>query len=227
MKSRHTILFLLACVALFAFFLRDRLPAESLWVDHDPYGPAERIAPGMILKVHVDEPVRVSYEYERGREEKLTIKMIPDKKITEFLPGVTSDKSIAGSDKQKIKSRGRIRLKAAVTVTAVDQNGVAQIEGAKVLTYENGRARQEISIAGRVHLNDISDKRVVLSKDIADLRVLLRGEPIKRSRNFQVKQVPGPNPGDPPRPAARLSDREKQTILMEYINRILGEASDR
>ncbi|MBI3395294.1 MAG: hypothetical protein HY042_05630 [Spirochaetia bacterium] len=57
---------------------------------------------------------------------------------------------------------------------------------------------------------------------MADLQVIIKGNPVFKSANVQMKQVPS---GEPNRtkPSAELSDAEKQKILLDYLNRILGE----
>ncbi|MBI3395295.1 MAG: hypothetical protein HY042_05635, partial [Spirochaetia bacterium] len=64
-----------------------RLFGEDLWKDHDPYSSRASVKAGSIIKLSVDEPVQVEYEYDKNSEENGSIKMAPDKGLTDFLPG--------------------------------------------------------------------------------------------------------------------------------------------
>ena len=77
-----------------------------------------------------------------------------------------------------------------------------------------------------MHVGDIKSGRRVHSNDVPDFQVLVNGSPIPQNKDLPLKQVPGEEPGDPPQPSAELSDREREQLLLEYLNRILGESGD-
>ena len=194
---------------------------EDLWEDHNPFSP-HRLAIGAVIKLNVDEPVIVEYSYDAKTDSNAVIKMKPDKKISEFLPPANVDKSIQGLKKIKIKAKGRVKFRMAVSVSKIIDNKTVEFSGTRVIAYEAGKARQEIQITGRVNTDDITKKRTVNSSMVAGLQILLRGKPIPQSKNIPMKRI-----GTPPKSAAELSDEEKQTLLLEYLNRILGESSDK
>ena len=222
-KRQSVLLGAQLCVAL---GLAGALWGADLWVDHDPYSPFTGLRGGVILKLHIDEPVLIEYEYSMQDDDKAVVKMVPDKKISEVLPPADINKSIQTTKKLKIEAKSRLKMKMAVTVRSVQGDGVVEFQGTKVLAYENGKGRQQFQIFGRVNRDDINSKRIIKSNDVADLQVTITGAPIKINKNFPMKTLPGLNPGDPPRPSAELSDAEKQRLLLEYLNRILGETSD-
>ncbi|MEQ9363836.1 MAG: flagellar basal body L-ring protein FlgH [Leptospirales bacterium] len=212
-------------IALAALLMSAGLAGQNLWQDHNPYGAHQNLRQGTILKLEVDEPVQIRYEYENLSDEDVTIKIVPDQGITE-LPPADSTKSITTKKNSDLESNSRLKFRMAVTVQADVENDVVTFSGTKLIAQEDGRTRQLIRISGRVHTGDIKAGRRVHSNDIADFQVLVNGGPIPQTRDLPLKTVPGDEPGDPPQPSAELSDREREQLLLEYLNRILGESGD-
>jgi len=198
------------------------LSGEDLWVDHNPYSSAGSIRTGTILKLVVEEPIKAEYEYNRKLDENATIKITPDKSITDFLPPADTDKSITGKDKVKIKAKGLLSFRMAVTVTAKNEGGTLKIRGGRSIAYESGRARQRITVSGSVNRQDVSANRIVHSSEVADLAIVIVGSPIPQTDNIRMKQIPGS--GGTMQPKAELSEEEKQRLLLDYLNRLLGES---
>lgn len=201
------------------------LAGQNLWQDHNPYSAQQNLRQGTILKLEVDEPVQIRYEYENLTDEDVVIKIVPDQKITE-LPPADSTKSITTLKNSDLESFSRLKFRIAVTVQADVQNDIVTFSGTKLVAQEDGRTRQLIRISGKVHTGDIKAGRRVHSNDIADFQVLINGGPIPQTKDLPLKTVPGDEPGDPPQPSAELSDREREQLLLEYLNRILGESGD-
>lgn len=202
------------------------LSAQSLWEDHNPYNPASILRDGTILKLIVDEPVSVEYEYENNKDESITVKLVPDQTITDFLPPADVNRSITNKTTDKVKATGRVQFRMAVSVNGNPENNTVTFSGSKLLAVEAGRSRQQIQVTGRIHVEDIQAGRMIQSEDIADLQIQIQGTPVPQDFNLPMKQEPGANPGDPAQPSANLTDAEKQQILLDYLNRILGESSD-
>ncbi|MBE7438067.1 MAG: flagellar basal body L-ring protein FlgH [Spirochaetales bacterium] len=201
---------LLLLLAVPAFLL-----AEDLWKDHNPYAGQTGLLPGAVLRLVVHEPVLVEYEYEETADSKATIKIVPDKKVADFLSDASSDQSQVGSRKAKVRAKTALRLELAVIVRSVDGE-LATISGQKSLIYENGRAQQLFSVSGKVHRRDVSGDRTIRSAQVADLELLVSGAPLPFQAGLTMKQ------GDDGQPRAELSREEKERILLEHLNRILG-----
>lgn len=202
------------------------LAAADLWQDHNPYSAYGSLRAGTLLKLSVDEPFEILYEYDQDLEDKVTIKMQPDRKLTDFLPPVDSDKTSTKKGRVRIRARSRLQLKVAVAVERVLDSDVVEFSGTRVLSYEANRATQRLQVRGRVHLGDVSADRNILSHNVADLQLVLSGAPERPSRELPMKTKTG-EPGEPPVPSAQLNEREKQQLLLEYLNRILGETDDK
>ncbi len=200
--------------------------AQNLWQDHNPYGSHRNLRQGTILKLNVDEPVRIRYEYENMSDEDITIKIVPDQSLTPFLPPADSTKSITNKTTADVESDSHIRFRMAVTVSDDVENETVTFTGTKLLAQENGRTRQLFQVSGRVHIGDIQPGRRIDSEAVADLQITVTGLPIPQTKDIPLKTVPGENPGDPAVPSAELSEREQQQLLLEYLNRVLGEGGE-
>ncbi len=196
--------------------------AKDLWEDHNPYSTTGQVVAGTVLKLQVEAPVIIEYEYERKTDEKATIKITPDPKITDFLPAANSEKTINGSEKLVLKAKSRLVLNMAVTVQGDGTGKTLQITGTRQIGYENDRARQLIQVTGRVNRADIRQDLTVHSDQVADLVILITGAPVPQNAGIQMKQKP--EAGGQPQPAAELSNEEKQKLLLDHLNRILGES---
>lgn len=198
---------------------------QNLWRDHNPYGAHQNLRQGTILKLEVDEPVQIRYEYENTTDEDVVIKIVPDQKLTE-LPPTDNTKSITTKKTSNLKSWSRLRFNMAVTVQADVENDTVTFTGTKLIAQEDGRTRQLIRVSGRVNTGDIKAGRRVHSNEVADFQILVNGSAIPQTKDLPLKQVPGDEPGDPPQPSAEMSDREREQLLLEYLNRILGESGE-
>ncbi|MDH5655058.1 MAG: flagellar basal body L-ring protein FlgH [Spirochaetia bacterium] len=219
---KNKIIIFLGLIFIFPVFFS--LNGEDIWIDHNPYHPLASIPEGSIIKIFVDEPVVVEYEYEGNSGENVTIKMTPDKDLMNFLPKANVEKSITSENKVRIRARGRVRFRAAVTVVGNVENGVIRFQGRKTVGSEEGRAEQVITISGRVSVDDVTSSRTIKSSDVADLVVQVKGLPVAKKKNIEMKTEQPEDPNEPAKKSAKISDDEKQQLLLEYLNRILGES---
>lgn len=196
--------------------------AEDLYNGANPYVQVEEIRVGDVIKLVIDEPVVVEYDYEADRDDHRVVKLAPDRQVLPFLPGADDDRSYVDNNRSKIRSRVRLRMKMGVRVAAVE-NGVVQFQGIRRLAYEQGRLEQQMQATGFVALRDIGRDHTVQSASVADLQILVVGRPVEQRENLPLKQEPGAEPGDPPVIKADMSDEEKQRLLLNYLNRLLGE----
>ncbi len=213
-------------ILLVALLAPVTIVAQSLWRDHNPYNPRQDIRAGVVLRLVVDEPIVLDYEYENSSDQNVVIKLNPDQKLFEFLPPADSNQSVTNKRTNRVRGRSRLSFRMAVQAQADPDNGVVVFTGRKLLAYESGRSRQEIQISGRVHLNDIRNGRVVHSNDVADLQIVMAGAAIPQNQELPMKQGQGEDGA--PAPSAELSEAERARLLLDYLNRVLGEsASDR
>jgi len=220
----------LALIMLLAMLLAlaaqaGELRAQSLWVDHNPYNPNANLREGVILKLQVDEPLEMEYEYENTIDDEVVVKLQPDRNLTDFLPPVDTTKNTTTKKNNVIRADVRLQFRMAVTVSADPENNTVVFSGTKLLAYEGGRSRQQMQISGRVHIDDVSSGRTVRSQDVADLQLVIIGAPIRQDRELPMKQTEDED--GQPIPSAELSDEERERLLLEYLNRVLGASDDR
>jgi len=194
--------------------------ARDLWVDHNPYNPAGKLVPGSILRLAVDEPMVLEYEHSANQSDEARVKATPDKSLTEFLPPANADRTISSKQESRSRSRGRMTFRMGVTVSRVTEDAI-EFSGAKIVAPEDGRTRFEVQAAGIVHRQDIGSDRTIKSGDVSQFQLIMKGGPIAQNQGLQLK----PN-ADGSTSAAPSAD-EKEQMLLDYLNRVLGEMKDR
>ncbi|MCB1175853.1 MAG: flagellar basal body L-ring protein FlgH [Leptospiraceae bacterium] len=200
------------------FFYCQVLSAQSLWQDHNPYSPSVPLPAGSILKLQIDEPVKIEYEYEDHRDRLADIKLVPDKTLTDFFTPVDTNHSVVQKNKSKLKSKSRLQMQIAVTVIESNNENVLQFRGTKVIAQESGKQAQQIQVSGRIARSDIGPNRSIQSGNVADLVIQVRGAPVANRESIDLTNQNGQG-------QAELSAADKQRLLLEYLNRALGEGS--
>ncbi len=220
-------------IAILFFTVGREFSAQSLWQDHNPYAVGSNLRQGTILKLEVDEPVEIVYQYDNLTDENVDIQLVPDRNITSFLPPANSNRSMVKNYKNRLNSRSHMRLHIAVRIDADPKGSIASFQGTKFIGHENGISRQQIQVKGQVHIEDISSGRRIHSRDIADLQLLVTGVPVPRSQGLalpppqkkQDGQASQAQEGKISSDTPSLSDEQKRQLLWQYINRLLGETS--
>lgn len=215
----------LAYSSLLSFYvIGGALIARDLWVDHNPYSPSGRIVVGSILKLSIDEPMTVEYEFQGANSEEAKVKMTPDKSLTEFLPPANVDKNTQNKQDSRARSRARVKFRMGVQVTRVTETGI-EFTGNKMVAPEEGRTRFQVQVQGQVNREDIQTDRTIKSEDVSELQVLMRGGPVPQNKNLPMKQTPGTTTQGPGL-SAQPTAEEKEQMLLDYLNRIFGESRD-
>ena len=229
---RRGIKFFLCFLAVLIFVIG--IGAQSLWRDHNPYSLGTNLRQGTVLKLSIDEPVVIAYEYTNLADENIDINLIPDRGLTGFLPPANAKNNISKRFANRLNSRSHIHLHMAVTLESDPENDSVRFTGRKALVHEDNISRQQIQVSGSIHIEDIESGRRIHSRDVANLEIVVLGAPVPRSKELPLikeekeEQPEGgseeaPQQKDKP-PAAQLSEEQKQQLLWEYINRILGES---
>lgn len=203
-------------------FVIDRvLNAEDLWDGRNPYVPSVEVRTGEILRLMIDEPVTIDYDHEDRSDEQITVKLVPEKELMEYLPAVEDDRSFNRKGDVRLRSRARLRMRIAVEVTEIDpQTSTIQFTGSRVVGYEQDTAIQRITVSGKTSVRDIRN-RAVDSGAVANLRIIIDGGKVQKNARVPMKQTTGEN-GEV-LPSASLSPAERERVLLEYLNRVLGE----
>jgi len=207
---------------IIAFFFISYAFAEDLWTDHNPYSAQRGIVVGSILKLIVDEPMNIEYDFDEKHDSLTVIKLNPDKTVLPVLPPVTDDRSSQKKTGVKLKSKDKLSFRMAVRVTAIDNENIV-FQGQRRIASEEGVAVREYSVSGIVSLEDVKKNKVIRSRDVSDLNLTLRGGPTISSAGITMKEKPSADPAKPAIPAAELSEEEKAKLLLDYLNKYIGE----
>lgn len=205
---------------------------NSLWVDSNPYSTGQSgLQVGAIVRIVLRDGIKADYMYESGKEESMTLKSAPDKKIVPELMGFNADRSITGKKIGKEKSNNKIVGSMSAQVTGQDESGNLLVSGFRESIFDTGKS--SLKISGKVSPGDIRDGNSVDSDRIAELKLEYVASPIEKNLkdpDIQLKPALDPK-GRPiigsdgqPVQKAELSETEKQKIILKNIKRLLGES---
>ncbi|TGK13018.1 flagellar biosynthesis protein FlgH [Leptospira fletcheri] len=195
----------------------------SQWQDKNPYARSQNLKVGTAVFVRLKDGWNAEFEIESTADENITVKSVPDKKIIPDNPSFNSDRSIVRKNKGKIKSQGKLKGSLTATVTAIDPaTGLLTVQGQRTSTY-NGEP-SSVSLSGRLSPEFLSRDNSVDADRIADLQIQFVGriEPKDLRPPIAMKTIT--NPDGSVTLKAELSDEEKQRIILEQLNRLLGES---
>ncbi|MDI7219099.1 flagellar basal body L-ring protein FlgH [Leptospira santarosai] len=196
---------------------------SSLWTDKNPYSMRQNIKVGSPLYVKIKNGIQAEFELESNADETLTLKVMPDKKIVPDMPSYNSDRTITRKNKGKIKSLGKIKGNLTVLVTAVDPNtGLLTIRGQK-MNVINGE-ENSLLLSGTVSPEFVEKDSSVDADRIADLQVSFNGRIKPREVIPPISLKTVTNPDGSVTTKAELSEEEKQRLILNQLNRLLGES---
>ncbi|EMM99606.1 flagellar L-ring protein FlgH [Leptospira noguchii str. 1993005606] len=196
---------------------------SSLWTDKNPYSVRQSMKVGSTLYVKIRNGLQAEFELESNADETLTLKAMPDKKIIPDMPSYNNDRTITRKNKGKIKSIGKIKGNLTVLVTAIDSNtGLLTIQGQKVNVI-NGE-ENSLLLSGTVSPEFVEKDLSIDSDKIANLQLNFNGKirPQQVSPPISIKTIT--NPDGSVTTKAELSEEEKQKLILNQLNRLLGES---
>ncbi len=205
--------------------------SQSLWLDSNPYTTGQQgLRVGAVLRVILKDGLKAEYTFESGKDETVTIKSAPDKKIIPEIMGYNFDRSIASKSNAKEKSNSKILGSMAVQVVDISEDGILTIAGVREVSYEKGKS--SLKLTGKVSPTDIRGSSIP-SDLVADLRLEYKAGPIAKELtdpDIKMKPALAPNgkqilgPNGEPLEKAELSENEKQKIILKNIRKLLGES---
>ncbi|EQA73080.1 flagellar basal body L-ring protein FlgH [Leptospira noguchii] len=196
---------------------------SSLWTDKNPYSVRQSMKVGSTLYVKIRNGLQAEFELESNADETLTLKAMPDKKIIPDMPSYNNDRTITRKNKGKIKSIGKIKGNLTVLVTAINPNtGLLTIQGQKVNVI-NGE-ENSLLLSGTVSPEFVEKDLSIDSDKIANLQLNFNGKirPQQVSPPISIKTIT--NPDGSVTTKAELSEEEKQKLILNQLNRLLGES---
>lgn len=222
-----------AILGFFTLYVSFNLAGQNIWVSKNPYGSERAVQVGDVVTVIVDESWQSNYFFEQDRDDKVTIKTLPDKEVMKFLSGADSVKNITSRKKGKISGGNKLKGSLSVLVNSANNDGTFQIGGAKFITLDG--ESNSIQLRGIIHPRDLQDGYKIRSDRIANLVMNFQGKIVKKRfqlGNLSLRGTDVTAGGTPDTRTGigaeqfRLSEEQRRLILQNYIEEILGEFLD-
>lgn len=194
-------------------FIGTSVFAQSIWIDKNIYTAQDAINTGDIFTVAITDISQFRFTLSLVNNESFSIESSPDGTVTPFLPPVNAHKRGVKSSSTNLQHRGAIALYIAATVGERLPNGNFRITGTK--TYSFSGVTTIFSVSGLVNPASIKGN-TVYSEDIANFVVQIQGV----REGVQIRRDPLQEGATA---SSELTEQEKQQIIIQYMQRILGE----
>jgi len=206
--KRALAIFILLSVSAAAF-------SATIWKERNLYKTGDDLKAGDVIVVRVDDITRMSFTMTMNSKSGTTISSNPDVNITGFLPKVSADKKTTSNDTTDLSSKGNLSIDIAAQITAKNNDGTYAIRGVKEYSF-NGVANR-FDVSGSVD-SALLNGRMVRSSDVVNFRLLVATT--KQGIDMNLQRPPLK---ENETPKAELTDAEKQKIIIDYLNKMLGE----
>ena len=229
--SINIVLFLL----IYTFSMPTTIRSQNLWNDRSISSPIPNIRKGLILKLQVREDIQIEFQYNQNKIDSSNIEIRPVRDVLPDLP--SASKNIESAARSSVSSNQVLEFMLPVRVDKIQSNGLVQFTGSKRIVASSNFSSQDIRVSGFIDQGDIQENKKILSSNVFDLRITIRGYPSKKiqkikepaaSPSTQESRQTNPvnNEETQETPAASntiLSKEQREALLKESIERILGE----
>ena len=189
---------------------------KTLWRDRNIYSSSGSLKRGDVLVVSIDDISAMRFTFDLSSDSNASITSNPDATITGFLPKVSANKSMNSGDSTDFAGRGQMNITLAATIVRRLQNGRYEIAGNRYYSF-NG-VTNSIRVSGSVD-PALIEGRNVNSQNIADFRLTVRGAK-------DVFNITRPELKENESASNALTEQEKQRLIIDYLEKILGELSN-
>lgn len=191
--------------------------AKSLWQDKNLYASGDSLKVGDIVIVEIDDMTRLKFTLALQDKTSSGVTSNPDTNITGFLPKVSAEKKSNQGTTTDVSSTGTIKISIAAQVTQKRPDGTFQISGTREYSF-NGNTNR-FTVTGIVDPKLIQG-RSVASDNVVNFRLDIRGA--REGAGIAIKRE-APKEGQPVK--ADLTEQEKQQLIIDYLQKIIGELS--
>ncbi|MCS7206227.1 MAG: flagellar basal body L-ring protein FlgH [Leptospiraceae bacterium] len=184
------------------------LQAEDLWNGENIYAPnQESYKIGDVILIEFHENLQFHAEFEKGQQKNLSIKLIPDKLLFDFLPDVNDTRSSQKS--QNFKKKDQFRFQSKIALKVVNKVGEQLfLEGFRQYQYD--QLRYLVGFQAEAHTRFIKNYTIpsnYLSNLVIQVNVVEES-----NQNLQLEQE-----------RIIIDDATKRKIFLEYLRKILEE----
>ncbi|MBP7738154.1 MAG: flagellar basal body L-ring protein FlgH [Spirochaetes bacterium] len=188
------------------------LNAKSIWQDKNPYTSEGDLKAGTVVVVNVYDVSDMKFSLSMSDKSNSIVSSNPDMTITGFLPKVAAQKKVTNDDLTQFTAKGKMAFSVATRV--LNKVGtMLNVAGSR--TYTMNGVTNIITVTGLVD-PAMMKGRTVDSSSVADFTLEIRG--IKQGINIQRPALKKDETAN-----ATLTEQEKQTIIIDYLKKMLGE----
>lgn len=192
------------------------LTADTIWQDRNVY-TSETMNNGDAVIVEIEDISRLRFSVSLENKSNSSVSSEPDIEITAFLPKVSAKKNVDNNDVVKLDGRTNLRLKVTALVTGPSGQGNYNINGYKEYVFNGVLTR--FTVTGVVNPQMLSG-RTIKSENIINFRLSIIGVRNGLNLNLQRDAIEEGESAN-----ADLTEEEKQTIIIDYLTKIINEIS--
>ncbi|HOD13688.1 MAG: flagellar basal body L-ring protein FlgH [Spirochaetes bacterium] len=188
------------------------LNAKTIWRDRNPYSSRDDLDVGSVVVVSINDVSDMRFTLSMSNKSTSQISVNPDMTITGFLPKIASDRKINHDDSTQFSGKGKFAFTVAARVTNRTGN-MLNVAGSR--TYSVNGVATVVNVTGMVD-PALLKGRIIDSRNVANFSLTITG----------VKQgvaVTRPALKKDEQASANLTEEEKQKIIIDYLERMLGE----
>lgn len=189
--------------------------AKTLWRDRNIYSTSGTLRVGGVVVININDASAMRFNFDLSSNNNSSVTSNPDVTITGFLPKVSANKTMDSADSTNFTGRGQIDFTIAAAITARQANGRYQVTGSRSYTF-NG-VTNRITVSGSID-PALLEGRTINSQNMADFRMVIRASKdtftIRREALKEDETA-----------KAALTEAEKQELIIDYLQKILGELS--
>lgn len=186
---------------------------DSIWKDKNIYTAQDTIKVGDIFTVAITDISQMRFTLTLANNDAFTVASTPDGNITAFLPPVNANKKATKNNTTNLQHRGNITLHIAATIQQKLENGNFRISGSKTFSFSG--VTTVFNVTGIINPASIKGG-TINSSDIANLVLQIQG--VKEGVTITRQPLKEGETASP-----TLTEQEKQQIIIQYLERILGE----
>jgi flagellar basal body L-ring protein FlgH len=202
--------YLLAVIMLAVLF--PVLDAKTIWKDRNPYAAEGDVNVGTVIVISINDISDMKFTISVSDKSNAAVSSNPDTTITGFLPKVAAQKKISSDENTQFNGKNRLAFSIA---TRVLNRAGAMLSVAGSRTYTFNGATTIVTVTGLVD-PALLKGRAIDSNSVADFTLEIRG--LKRGIGIQRPPLKKDEKAD-----STLTEEEKQKIIVDYLQRMLGE----
>ncbi len=188
---------------------------KSIWVDRNHFSSGGALNIGDIIVVNVDDMSSLQFTLSLKNTSDSSTTSSPDVTITGFLPKIQGSRNIKNNDATTFNGKGRFSFSIASRIQKREQGGKFTVAGSR--TYSFNGVTSTVAIRGIIDPALIKGRNID-SRSVADFRIEIRST----REGFRLQR---PALKDDEKAEVKLTEAEKQRIIIQYLEKMLNQLS--